>query len=339
LDGAPDPVLVIDGAQRVLYANPAVQAVLDWSGERLLASQASMFVAEAGGFEEMVGSYRSVPRQEFEVLHGDGSPRWVSVSVNPLRLADRTFAGAVLFLRDETESRRTRSELARKNAELEQTVRAVSHELRSPLVALLGFSRLLREDYGGEFDEKGRHFVERIEQAARTMEVLIRDFLELSRIGDGEEAAPSLADSRQVLLQLQAELKPRLDAQRVHLDLPAESPLIHCDRTRLYQIFSNLIGNALQHMGPHREPRIEVRVSEEPFLHRITVSDNGQGIDPVHHERIFQMFQVLKRTEARQGTGVGLAVVRKIAEVYGGKAWVESEAGSGAAFHVTIARR
>jgi signal transduction histidine kinase len=92
-------------------------------------------------------------------------------------------------------------------------------------------------------------------------------------------------------------------------------------------------------MGPHREPRIEVRVSEEPFLHRITVSDNGQGIDPVHHERIFQMFQVLKRTEARQGTGVGLAVVRKIAEVYGGKAWVESEPGSGAAFHVTIARR
>jgi signal transduction histidine kinase len=121
-------------------------------------------------------------------------------------------------------------------------VRAVSHELRSPLVALLGFSRLLREDYGGQFDEKGRHFVKRIEQAARTMEALIRDFLELSRIGDGEEAAPSLADSRQVLLQLQAELKPRLDAQRVHLDLPAESPLIHCDRTRLYQIFSNLIG-------------------------------------------------------------------------------------------------
>jgi signal transduction histidine kinase len=110
-----------------------------------------------------------------------------------------------------------------------------------------------------------------------------------------------------------------------------------CDRTRLYQLFSNLVGNALDHMGNGRQGRIEVEVNEEFDHHLIAVRDDGRGIAPEHHERIFEAFQSLgPRRDGSRGTGMGLAIVRKIAEAQGGRAWVESEPGRGACFKVLL---
>ena len=240
------------------------------------------------------------------------------------------------YLRDVTERRRTEDDLARSNAQLEHYVDAVSHDLRSPLVSLLGFSRLLREDYGARIDEKGRHFLDRIEQAGRTMESLIHDLLELSRIGR-TEAAKSLIDPQSVLAPLYAEFKPRLDQEGTSLDLPEKPPLLMCNRTRLYQLFSNLVGNALDHMGNVEEPAIRVEVKPLQDGHQITVSDNGKGIDPTHHDRIFEIFQSLgPRKDGRRGTGIGLAIVKKIAETHGGRVWVDSRPDQGASFHLTL---
>jgi signal transduction histidine kinase len=107
---------------------------------------------------------------------------------------------------------------------------------------------------------------------------------------------------------------------------------------RLYQVFANLIGNAVAHMGPCQAPRIEVEVAEESVGWRLTVRDNGRGVDPAHHERIFGMFQTASGCGDRGGTGIGLAIVKKVAEVHGGRAWVESRPGAGASFHVTLSR-
>ena len=215
---------------------------------------------------------------------------------------------------------------------------AVSHDLRSPLVALLGFSRLLRQDYGGVLGDTGRHFLDRVEQAGRTMETLIHDLLEVSRIGQAADRKTHV-DPLKILLQLRGELKPRLEAQGVEISLPESPPLVLCDRTRLYQIFSNLIGNAVDHMGFRPDARIHVEVEEEPEHHHLVVRDNGVGIDPAHHERIFEIFQSLgPRSDGGRGTGVGLAIVKKIAETHGGRVWVESAAGAGAAFHVLLPR-
>jgi signal transduction histidine kinase len=123
----------------------------------------------------------------------------------------------------------------------------------------------------------------------------------------------------------------------VHLALPHDPPALVCERTRLYQLFSNLIGNALDHMGDAGEARIEVEIDEEPDHHVISVRDNGRGIAPEHHERIFEVFQSLgPRRDGCRGTGMGLAIVRKIAETQGGRAWVESEPGLGACFRVRL---
>ena len=242
-------------------------------------------------------------------------------------------------LRDASTSQRALAEIQRKNDDLEHCVDTLAHDLRSPLVALLGFSRLLRQDYGARLDDTGLHFVDRIEQAGRTMEMLIHDLLELSRIGQpGERRA--LIDPRAVLQHLHAELKPRLDAPASSSCCPQHPPLVFCDRTRLYQVFSNLIGNAIEHMGPCPSHASSCDVVEDADCEHITVHDPGHGIAPEHHERIFEVFQSLApRSDERSGTGIGLAIVKKIAQTHGGRVWVDSRLGHGATFHVTFPRR
>ena len=305
----------------------------------LIGKPVDRYVQQCEGLDRMERELRPespVRDQDAHLRRRDGTVICVSVSASLLRLEDGTDVGAVAYLRDVTERRRTEEDLARTNAQLEHYVDAVSHDLRSPLVSLLGFSRLLREDYGARIDEKGRHFLDRIEQAGRTMESLIHDLLELSRIGQ-TEVSESFIDPRSVLAHLHAEFKPRLDQDGVTLELPGNPPQLRCDRTRLYQLFSNLVGNALDHMGEVEQPTIRVGVKALPGAHQITVSDNGRGIDPSDQDRIFEIFQSLgPHKQGRRGTGMGLAIVKKIVEIHGGRVWVESHPGEGAHFHLTL---
>ena len=339
LDSSPDGVVVVGRNRLIAYVNPAAEELLDHPQAEVVGKPVDNYVHCCESLDRIRDALRPdhpVRGQDLQLRHRDGAVIYVSVSASLLRLRDGTDMGAVAYLRDVTERRRTEDDLARSNAQLEHYVDAVSHDLRSPLVSLLGFSRLLREDYGARIDEKGRHFLDRIEQAGRTMESLIHDLLELSRIGR-TEAAKSLIDPQSVLAPLYAEFKPRLDQEGTSLDLPEKPPLLMCNRTRLYQLFSNLVGNALDHMGNVEEPAIRVEVKPLQDGHQITVSDNGKGIDPTHHDRIFEIFQSLgPRKDGRRGTGIGLAIVKKIAETHGGRVWVDSRPDQGASFHLTL---
>lgn len=337
-DASPEPVAVVDGAGRLRYANAPCGALFDHPREALVGRPVAECAKQLTGARILPGPEPgAVLRGCFE-LHPrqGGDPRWVSWSASPLRDEAGVGVGAVVFLRDDTDRRRDEQQWSRRHDDLEQTIRAVAHDLRSPLVSVLGFSRLLREDFGGLLGERGTHYLDRITEAGRTMEALIRELLDFARIGHGEQR--TLVDPRQVLEQLKRELKPRLDAAGASLDLPAEPPLLHCDRTRLYQVFSNLIGNALDHMGPCDGPQITIEIGESDQWHLLVVRDNGRGIDPAEHRSIFEMFHSVPREGGRKGTGIGLAIVKKIAELHGGRAWVESTPGAGAAFHVALPR-
>jgi len=339
LDSAPEGVVVIDGSRFVTYANPAMAKMTGYAVEEIVDRPLAMFLPSHVDHDRIAQALTDAPETthgiELDVSRRDDTPLHVNVSAKLLKLADGTRIGAVAYVRDITEVQRFQRELERKNAELEHTVHAVSHDLRSPLAAMLGFSRLLREDYAEVLDEKGRHFVRRIEEAGRNMETLIHDLLELSRIG-ATEPLRAPVDPREILQQLGAELKPRLDAAHIDLRLPEHPPLLYCERTRLYQVLSNLVGNAIEHMGTPPKAVIEVSIHDDENHQRVTVQDNGAGVDPSEHERIFQMFHSL--TPGGSGTGIGLAIVDKIAESHGGRAWVESLPGQGATFHVTFAR-
>lgn len=337
----PDALIAIDPHGFIDYVNRAAIALLSTSESQLVGSAAAVLACDPEGMARLVGSLDTdVPREIRLAVRRDGAkPLPVVGRIAPHRGPNGEVLGAILSLRSCADEQQTISDLARRNEELEHCVNSLAHDLRSPLVALLGFSRLLREDYGNELDETGAHFVDRIEQAGHTMEALIHDLLELSRIGQPGEH-PTLIDPRPVLLQLAAEFKARLDEEGIELSLPASPPLVYCDRTRLYQVFCNLIGNAVEHMGECAERRIDVTIEARPGLHHIRVRDAGRGIVPEHHERIFEAFQSLgARRDGRCGTGMGLAIVRKIAETRGGRAWVESGPGTGATFHVTLPQR
>ena len=344
LEHSPQAILAVDAEGFLLRANWAAEDLLGRPSEQIVGSPVALVFGESALQVERVarclGGEDGPTAGEIDFDRADGETLRIAVSGAPLPLPASERPGTALFLQDVTARSREESELRRANNELEHCVNALAHDLRSPLVALLGFSRLLRQDYGESLDDTGTHFLDRIEQAGRTMEGLIHDLLELSRIGQSGDR-PSLVDPRAVLLQLKAEFKPRLDAGGISLALPdTPPPLVYCDRTRLYQVLSNLIGNAIDHMGQVGEPRIVVSLVENDGQHHISVRDNGRGIPAEHHQRIFEVFQSLStRSDGRRGTGIGLAIVKKIVEKCAGRVWVESEPGTGAAFHVVLPGR
>jgi signal transduction histidine kinase len=335
-ESAPQALLAVDGRGFLSWANPAAGELLGLAPAALEGCALAALAIDAEGLEALLRVASAPPRAlSLTLRRGRGGAVAALLQAAPLHPGSRR-EGAVVSLHEAAGG--STSDLARRNEELEHCINALAHDLRSPLVALLGFSRLLRQDYGDRLDETAAHFLDRIEQAGRTMEGLIHDLLELSRIGKPVER-PRLVDPRAVLLQLAAELKPRLDANGLRLVLPESPPLVLCDRTRLYQVFSNLIGNAIDHLGECEDRRIVVEIAEEPACHRITVRDFGRGVAPEHQQRIFEVFQTLgSRRDGRRGTGMGLAIVRRIAESHGGRAWVESRPGQGAAFRVTFPR-
>jgi PAS domain S-box-containing protein len=340
LDSSPEAVLSVDRRGFVTYANPAFERLFDRRADELRDKPVALAFSRTTELEalaEALGPDSENGSAEFD-LQDAGTVRRIAVSASPLRLPDGSHVGTVAFLRDVSQARTAERALARKNAELEHYVNAVSHDLRTPLVSLLGFSRLLADDYGDVLTETGRHFLDRIEQASRSMEALINDLLELSRIGQAN-GRRELVDPLAVLKQLGHEFKPRLEAGSIRLVLPEAPSQISCVRTQLYQVFSNLIGNAIDHMGEPAEPRIEVDVRQQGDACVLHVRDNGAGIPPAEQGRVFEIFHTLgHRGGERRGTGIGLAIVKKVAESHGGRAWLESEPGQGAAFFVSFPR-
>lgn len=335
LNGAPNGVLAVDADGFVTHANPAACRLTGRAEVEIVGYPAALLFGDsAKDLERVASSFERDDSPECDVSLNlpDGTRRHVVLGVSALGEGRKG-----LFLRESSSSAgEADAVLKKENDELEHCVNALAHDLRSPLVALLGFSRLLRQEYDSLLDATGHHFLDRIEQAGRTMESLVHDLLELSRIGQSGERAV-LVDPLGVLVQLTAELKPQLDAASIVLKLPElPPPPVYCDRTRLYQLLSNLIGNAITHMGDADDPTIRVSVREVGNGHQISVCDNGQGIAPEHLPRIFDAFQSFPRDQRLKGTGMGLAIVRKIAEKQGGRVWVDSKPGEGAQFHVVL---
>ena len=346
-DQLPEATLVIDQSGFITYANARTIALLGKSVPELIDTPVSLYFPMSAILPQGTAtSAAAKPVQPasttdptvVELVPQDAPAVYVEVSSRTLTLSDGTEAGRILQLHDTTSQQRVKEHFKQKIAALESYVHTVSHDLRSPLVSLLGFTRLMKQHYGKLLDETGHRFLEHIEQSGKNMNTMTKDLLELST-REPSSMTQKAVDPRNILLQIQAEMKPRLEDRGVQLDLPPAPPMIQCDRTQLYQIFSNLIGNALSHMGQCEDPRIEIDVEERDGERVIVVRDHGCGIEPGEQEQIFKAFHSRARDGGSASTGVGLAIVQKIAKAHGGHAWVESEPGRGAAFFVSIEHR
>jgi signal transduction histidine kinase len=216
-----------------------------------------------------------------------------------------------------------------KSSEMEQFAYIVSHDLKSPLVSILGFVGLLREDLGAPPSPEVRDSLERVERAALRMSDLIDDVLALSRVGLVKHDSEPV-DLAALVQELREELGGRLEEVGAALVLSDELHPIHADRLRARQALQNLLTNALKYGCRGSAPTIWIGTQVRPPDTLVFVRDNGPGIRREYHEKIFRLFE--QAEPGKQGTGVGLALVTKIMEAHGGRAWVESTPGEGATF-------
>ena len=236
------------------------------------------------------------------------------------------------------ELKRSEDNLRRKNEELENFVYAVSHDLKSPLLSISGFGSLLIKSYQSQINEKGRHYLERINSNIEYMSRLIQDLLTLSRIGRVVSPFKDF-QSEKIIKEAVEQYQFNLNKSNIDLKIKAILPKIYCDKNRMVAVFSNLIDNAIKFSDPNKTERfIEIGGKEGKDYYQFYVKDNGLGIKQKYYKKIFDIFQ-RGDVPATGGSGIGLSIVRRVIENHGGKVWVKSRKGEGSTFYFTLLRR
>jgi len=281
----------------------------------------------------------------------DGSHKDVEVFTGPLRVRGRDLLMSIVHDvtdRLQSEQKLARAlheqenqarELARSNAELEQFAYVASHDLRQPLRQVASYVSLLERMYADKLDEEGRQFIGFARSGAERMDRLIVDLLEYSRIGRrtrGPETVPvadMLAEPVRILTPVAEEA-----GGTILMEVAEDAGVISGERMELERLMQNLIGNAMKYKSPERPPLVTVRAvrNQSAGVLEISVADNGIGIAAEHFDRIFGIFQRLHGRDEYEGTGIGLAVCKKIVDHHKGRIWLESKLGEGSVFHVTL---
>jgi PAS domain S-box-containing protein len=277
---------------------------------------------------------------EIERVTPDGNSVWLSVTGEPV-FEDGEFRGYRGVGTDITERKRGQAvlraaydELARSNSELQQFAYVASHDLQEPLRMIGSYTQLLERRYADKLDADAREFMGFIVDGATRMKQLIEDLLAYSRVGTrGKELRPVPAEGalERALVNLRASIDST-GAQVTHDALPE----VVADDTQLIQLFQNLIGNAIKFKKQDEPIRVHVGVSDAGSEWRFSVSDNGIGIEPQYYQRIFMVFQRLHTRDEYPGTGIGLAICKKVVDRHRGRIWVESAPGQGSTFHFTL---
>jgi signal transduction histidine kinase len=309
----------------------------------LLAAAAALFVARS--FSEPI---RRLSRFSEDIARGDYDQRLLLSSDDELgKLVDslNSMAASLAESRDRllavnrslqaevARQSRTRAELQRSNQELEQFAYVASHDLQEPLRMVTSFVQLLARRYQGQLDEKAAEYIAFAVDGVARMQLLIDGLLTYSRVARGAEFGR--IEMNEVFAEAVANLSISIDEHQASVtqdDLPAVSG----DRTQLLQLLQNLIINALKYRRPEESPRVHVSAFRDEDRWAFAVRDNGIGIEQQYFEKIFLIFQRLHTREEHAGTGIGLALCKRIVERHGGRIWVESVPGSGSNFFFTL---
>jgi signal transduction histidine kinase len=349
LDSTTDGIIVESRDGRIVDVNERLaemwrmpDALLDPQTRNLktLGAHAMAQLDDPEGFVARVHEILSLPEGEsYDVLRlRDG--RVFERYSRPQRVGEAV-VGRVWSFRDVTEREQSLRDIQEanrllevKNAELERFTYTVSHDLKSPLITIRGYlGHLEASAVAGNLDQF-RADAARIHRATNKMEELLRDLLALSRVGrirNPDEDVPLASVARDA----EDLVRGALVARGVMVSIAPDLPVVRGDKQRLVEVMQNLIENATKFMGEQTHPRIEIGSRADPSGPVFFVRDNGVGIDPKHRDKVFDLFE--KLTPGTDGTGVGLALVKRIVEAHGGRVWVESEGpGKGSTFCFTL---
>lgn len=342
---AADGIITIDARGLIERLNPAAERMFGYAEAEIAGRNVSVLMPSPDR-ERHDGYLRHYLRtgerriigvgREVHGLRKDGSLFPMELAVTEMRIGEaRMFTGLVRDITKRKESEKQAEALLRElrsaNDELSNFAYAVSHDLKAPLRGIAALADWMATDYADRFDDEGREHMRLLISRVHRMGSLIDGILQYSRLGR-EGGQLRLVDLNAALAETLDLLSP---PPSVFVTVAPGLPMIWTEPTRIRQVFHNLISNAIKHMD---KPQGLVAVSwgEQDAFWRISVADNGPGIEQRHFERIFQLFQTLAPRDRVESTGVGLALVKRIVEMLGGRVWLESVPGEGSTFHFTI---
>jgi len=334
LEAAPDPMLLVDQRGEIVIVNLQAEIQFGYRRGELVGQAVRSIIADfpdqphSSGGIELVGRHRTGSEFPIEIMVGSmASPEGVLLTVAIRDITTRK--------RAETHLRNTVEELSYSNEQLSQFAYIASHDLQEPLRMVASYTQLLAKRYRGKLDADADEFIAFAVDGANRMQGLIRDLLEYSRVGTKGNALVSTS-SEQALKQAVVNLRGVIAKQHA---LVTNDPLpdVRADGAQLVQLFQNLVDNALKYQDT-AVPKVHVssvRTGDAKWM--FSVQDNGLGIEARFFEKIFGMFQRLHKRDEFSGTGIGLAICKRIVERHGGRISVESEPGHGSTFHFTLA--
>lgn len=346
-EAAPMGLVMVDQRGKIIVANAETERLFGYRRDELIGQPIELLVPpsvreahrshRAKYIEASASRMMGVGRD----LYGrrkDGSEFPVEIGLNPSRI--RGALSVLAVIADITERKRDQEalmtkvwELQRSNEELEQFAYIASHDLQEPLRMVVSYTTLLSERYRGKLDEKADKFIRYAVEGGTRMQQLVADLLAYSRVG--RQGKPLKRVHAQSVLQ------HTLEGMRTAIDEAAAEivcdplPTVNADESQLAQLFQNLISNALKFRG-EQPPRIRIAVKSLDGKWLFSFADNGIGIEKEHAERVFQMFQRLHERGKYEGSGIGLAIAKKIVERHRGSIWYESQPGKGTTFYFTL---
>jgi len=337
----PDALLLLTPEGRVATANAGATGLLRYGAGELRNLPAEKLFAAPEQFRQAlarVGDEVALTAIELECRDREGRVVPVSASSRVMRDKAGETVGSVWVLRDITARRQAEERQAQllaaveeANQELNSFAYVVSHDLKAPLRAIDSLVKWLVDDYGGQFDDAGRELVALLLGRVRRLHDLIDGVLQYSRAGRTREEVTDV-NLAAVVPNVVSALSP---PDRISVAVEGGFPVVRASRVRLEQVFQNLLSNAFKYIDKP-QGRVRVGCAEEDGFWKFYVKDNGPGIAEKDQKRVFQMFETLQPRDQTESTGVGLAVVKRIVEMYGGRVWIESTVGEGSSFFFTL---
>jgi PAS domain S-box-containing protein len=348
VEAAPNAMVMADRDGRIVLVNVQTEKLFGYLRDELVGQSVDMLVPER--FRSAHPEYRRMfygnpssrpmgTGRDLFALRKDGSEVPVEIGLNPVTTSEEVFVLAAIVdiaerKRAEQELIRRTEELARSNHDLEQFAYVASHDLQEPLRAVAGPLQLLQRRYHGQLDARADEFIAHAVDGATRMQKLIEDLLAYSRVGRSG-AVKELTECSAALDQALKSLSVVLQESNAQISRVA-LPVVMGIPTQLALLFQNLIGNAIKFRRVDQPVRIEINARRARDEWIISVRDNGIGIEPQYFERIFMIFQRLHSRAEYPGTGIGLALCKRIVEQHGGRIWVESAPDGGSTFFFTL---
>jgi PAS domain S-box-containing protein len=341
LESAMDAFITVDEAQRIVLYNKAAEKIFGWPSAEVLGEGLEKLMPERfrgnhashiRGYSTTGGLSRSMG--DGTVLYGlraSGQEFPMEASISQVETTEgRLFS---VILRDVTTRLRDHQALERSNLDLQQFAYIASHDLKTPLRSISGFVQIIEREYSDKLDERARGLIGRTAAAARRLEALTEDLLSYARVNS--EARPfTNVDLREVASEVMVLLDAAIGASGAQISV-GELPAVMGDRTQLAQLLLNLVGNSLKYCKG-RMPVVHVSAARDDKGWVFSVVDNGIGIDSKQLDKVFEVFTRLHSQQEYPGTGIGLAVCRRVVERHGGKIWITSVLGEGSTFRFTI---